>query len=308
MLAFLTGGFLGWSLGANDAANVFGTAVSSRMVRWRTAAWIAAVFIVIGAMLQGMTGVETLAGLTTQTAQTAVLTALAAALTVTGMTLIGLPVSTSQAVVGALIGAGLMQGELNTDGLGKVLLCWIGTPIGGMLFAVLFYLILRGIMRRAHPSLFTLDPVLRIGLICCGAYGAYALGANNVANVSSFLAAGTDLSPRMAVLAGSLMIALGVLTYSKRVMMTVGRGITPLDGFSALVVVLAQSVTVHLYAEVGVPVSSSQAVVGAVLGIGLVKGMQIIRGRVLLKVAVGWLATPFIAAAVAWAMLTLPMR
>ncbi len=305
MLALLTGGFLGWSLGANDAANVFGTAVSSRMVRWRTAAWLASIFIILGALLQGQSGMHTLSGLTSQTAQVAILTSLAAALTVTGMTLGGLPVSTSQAVVGAIIGAGLVQRELNTDGLGKVILCWIGTPLGGMLFSVLFYLLFRAIARRTRPSLFEMDSVLRVGLVVCGAYGAYALGANNVANVSSFLAAGTGMTPRMAVLAGGLTIALGVMTYSRKVMMTVGRGITPLDGFSALVVVLAQAVTVHIYAQIGVPVSSSQAVVGAVLGIGMVKGMHIIRGRVLVRVALGWLATPFIAAGVSWTMLTL---
>jgi PiT family inorganic phosphate transporter len=278
------------------------------MIRWRTAAWLASGFIILGAVLQGASGVHTLTGLTTQTVQIAILTSLAAALTVTGMTLGGLPVSTSQAVVGAIIGAGLVQRELNLQGLGKVVLCWIGTPLGGMLFSVLFYLLFKGIARRVRPSLFSMDAVLRLGLVLCGVYGAYALGANNVANVSSFLAAGAGLSEPMAVLAGGLTISLGVLTYSRKVMMTVGRGITPLDGFSALVVVLSQAVTVHIYAQVGVPVSSSQAVVGAVLGIGMVKGMHIIRGRVLARVAVGWLTTPFIAAGMAWVMLTLMRR
>ncbi|HNX78362.1 MAG TPA: inorganic phosphate transporter, partial [Prolixibacteraceae bacterium] len=51
---FITSGlFLGWSLGANDAANIFGTAVGTRMVRFRTAALIGSVFVILGAMMQG---------------------------------------------------------------------------------------------------------------------------------------------------------------------------------------------------------------------------------------------------------------
>ena len=51
---FLSSGlFLGWSLGANDAANVFGTAVGSRMLRFSTAATVCAVFVVLGAVISG---------------------------------------------------------------------------------------------------------------------------------------------------------------------------------------------------------------------------------------------------------------
>jgi PiT family inorganic phosphate transporter len=54
ILFFLSSGlFLGWSLGANDAANVFGTTVGSRMIRFTTAAIISALFILLGAVFSG---------------------------------------------------------------------------------------------------------------------------------------------------------------------------------------------------------------------------------------------------------------
>ena len=54
IIIFLIGGlFLGWSLGANDAANVFGTAVGSRMVRFTTAALICGIFVILGAVISG---------------------------------------------------------------------------------------------------------------------------------------------------------------------------------------------------------------------------------------------------------------
>lgn len=297
MLGLFAGAFLGWSLGANDAANCFGTAVSSRLVAWRQAVLLAAAFVIVGAVLQGQAGLATLQILTEQTPASASLAAFAAAVTVTAMTWLRLPVSASQAVVGALVGTSLVGGQVHTGPLGKIAVCWVGTPLGAMLMAALLYHILRWPLARYRPSLFTLDPLLRLGLILCGCYGALALGANNVANVASFLVAGGRLSPALAVTIGGLAMALGILTFSRGVMLRVGRGITPLDAFAALVVVLAQAITVHLYALLGVPVSTSQAMVGAVLGIGLAKGVHILNLRSLTQVFAGWLMTPVAAAA-----------
>ena len=81
-------------------------------------------------------------------------------------------------------------------------------------------------------------------------------------------------------------------------MLAVGRDITPLDPFSAFIVVLAEAVTVHVYAWIGVPVSTSQAVVGAVVGVGLTKHASAISGSALLRIGLGWIATPLIAALV----------
>lgn len=100
---------MGWSLGANDSANIFGTAVFSRMVKFRTALIWLCIFIVLGSILQGAAGMHTLSGLVEQNLNTAFITALAAALTVTVMTYLNLPVSTSQAMVGAIIGIGIVM-------------------------------------------------------------------------------------------------------------------------------------------------------------------------------------------------------
>ena len=212
------------------------------------------------------------------------------------MTLVHLPVSTSQAVVGALVGSGLVAGQVHAGPLAKIVACWVGTPVGAMLVSFALYHVLRWPLTRLRPSLFTLDPILHAGLIVCGCYGAHALGANNVANVASFLVAGGILQPAAAVAVGGLAIAAGVLTFSRGVMLTVGRGITPLDAFTALVVVLAEGITVHGYALLGVPVSMSQAIVGAILGIGLAKGVHILNARSLGRVLAGWLLTPLAAA------------
>lgn len=295
MLSLLGAVFLGWSLGANDASNVFGSAVASRMLKFWTAAVLASVFVLLGALLQGQAGIETLKGLTQFTLEQAVVSSVAAATTVTIMTILGLPVSTSQAVVGAILGIGILNQQLNLAGLGKVVACWFGTPVGAMVIAVIIYKVLAVFYNNLKINLFQSDILIRLAMIAAGSYGAYALGANNVANVTAVFVGAGHLSVFSAALIGGLSIGLGILTLSKRVMETVGKKLVRLDPFSALVVLLAQSITVHIYTFIGVPVSTSQAVIGAVLGVGIVKGISTVSGRTLVNIIIAWLLTPAIA-------------
>ena len=294
MWQLISGVYLGWALGANDASNVFGTAVASRMLRFRTAAILASLFIFLGALLEGGAGMHTYADLSRTTLNTAFIVSLMSALTVTLMTYRQLPVSTSQAVVGALIAVGLFNGRVDFSILVKVIICWFGTPIGAMIAAVVLYLLVGQLFNFADLNLFQYDRTLRYGLIVAGSYGAFALGANNVANVTGAFVGEGMLPVTSACIIGGLSIALGVISFSRGVMLTVGRGLVRLDAFSAFIVILAEGITVHFYAVVGVPVSTSQAVVGGVLGIGIVKGVKTVNRRVLSNILVAWLTTPLI--------------
>ena len=299
MLSLLGGVFLGWSLGANDAANAFGSAVSSKMLRFWTAAALAAIFVLLGAVLEGRAGIDTLQGLTHLTLKKATVASVAAALTVTVMTLFGLPVSTSQAVVGAILGIGFLNQQLDLTGLSKVVACWIGTPVGGLIIAIIVYKLLSAVFNRMHIDLFRTDILIRFLLIMAGSYAAYALGANNVANVTAVFVGAGQISVFAATLIGGLSIALGILTFSRPVMETIGKKLVRLDPFSALVVVLAEAITVHFFTFVGVPVSTSQAVIGAVLGVGIVKGANTVRRRTLTNILFGWFLTPAVACFIA---------
>jgi len=237
LLHLLGGIYLGWSLGANDAANVFGTAVTSKMISFLMAALICAGFVVLGATLEGQAGIETISNLSTQSIYSATITAVGAAVSITVMTFLRIPSSTSQAVVGAIIGVGMFGSQVEFTGLGKIVLCWVGTPIGGLIIAIILYKTLGYLLNRWQPSIYSQDTVLRFGLIAAGAYGAYALGANNVANVTGVYVGAGLLDVQSAVLIGGLSIGFGVITYSKPVMATVGKSIVRLDAFSAFIVV-----------------------------------------------------------------------
>ncbi len=300
---FLPSLYLGWSLGSNDAANVFGPQVNSNIIRYRNATILTAIFVVIGSALEGRRAFATIAGISDLVLATAIIAALAAALTVSVMSYFGLPISTTQAIVGSIIGLSLLKGTpVDHAKLTKIFLCWLFTPLGSALVAFVLYNLLTYFWQKRTENIIAFNRTVRMLSILIGCYAAYALGANNVGNVMGTLVGAKMLSPLWATVLGGLSISTGVLTYSRNVMYTVGKKITPLDPFSALVAVLAEAVTLHSFAQIGVPVSSSQAVVGAVVGVGLVKGMKMINRRTLIIILVGWVLTLFISGAVAYAL------
>ncbi len=321
---FLSSGlFLGWALGANDAANVFGTAVGTKMVKWRTAAIICSVFVILGALISGAGTSDTLGKLGAITALPgAFMTALSAAVAVYGMTKSGLPVSTSQAIVGAIIGWNIFSGnptDINT--LTKILTTWILCPVLAAIIAVVLFKTLRFCGKRIKLHMIMADAYTRVVLIVAGAFGAYALGANNIANVVGVFIPAQPLqdlqigqfifsSTQQLFLLGGLAIAFGVFTYSRGVMMTVGGNLGRLSPTAALIAVTSHSIVLFIFASRGleawlagnglptiplVPVSSSQAVVGAIVGISILQGSAGIRWSVLAKIVAGWIATPFAA-------------
>ena len=111
MLSLTGGMYLGWALGANDAANVFGTAVASRIISFRNASILCALSVLLGAAFQGEAGIDTLSGLTTQSQVTLVIISVSAALTVTVGDKIGLAAADALKLViaaPALAGLGII--------------------------------------------------------------------------------------------------------------------------------------------------------------------------------------------------------
>jgi PiT family inorganic phosphate transporter len=300
----LIGGVLvGWGLGSNDSANIFGTGVAANAIRYRTAIVLISIFVVVGALLEGHKSMYTVGEMSRLSHMAAFIAALAAGLTVSVFSYLSLPVSTSQAVMGAVLGIGMISGIPDFTRLYKVVICWVLTPIGGIIFSYVLYPLLGKIFQKVLMDLRLRNMFIRGGLIFAGCYSAYSLGANNVANVTGVYVGSGLLTPFQAALIGSLSIASGVLTYSKKVMNTVGKKIVHLDDFSAFVSEFSAAITVHLFTQVGVPVSTSQAIVGGVTGVGLVKGLRIVRKTTLIEIAIGWVSTPLFCGVIAYFMM-----
>ena len=134
-------------------------------------------------------------------------------------------------------------------------------------------------------SLSHYDKIVKTGYLFAGAFASYSIGVNSSANVTALyydaaffktgVAANLLTDARVAATIGGIAIAIGVLTYSKRVMMTVGGSIADISQMDGFLVIIAMALTVVIMGKwMGIPVSTSQAVVGAVVGAGLTRGIH----------------------------------
>jgi len=322
-LLLLSGFFLGWSLGANDGGNIFGPAVSTRMLKFPTAAIIASVFIILGAVLQGGGATQTLSALGAVNQLSGSCTvAVAAALSLFLMVKTRIPVSSSQAVVGAILGWNIFANQYTGyTTLITIFSAWVSTPILSALFAIFFYIIFRKYYYQRRISLLLNDYYLRMGYITLIAFSAYSLGANNIANVVGMFASSSPFTPinvlgKIIIPAniqlfflGGISIAVGILTRSMNNAQTIGQDIykmSPTIGFiailsSSLVLFLFSSKnlqilldTLHLPTLPLVPASSSQAIVGAIIGLGIIKNANQIQYKKISKIALGWIINPIL--------------
>ena len=324
-LFYLSSGlFLGWSLGANDAANIFGTAVGSKMVRFSTIAAVACVFVVIGAVFGGSGTSETLGTLGSVNALAgAFMVALSAAVAVYMMLRAGLTVSTSQAIVGAIVGWNIYA-DKPTDytTLAEIVGTWTTCPLLSGAIAIVLYWCFKKLQKCSSMHLLMRDQITRIGLVITAAVGAYALGANNIANVVGVFMQSCPFKPlhfgqlltlgshQVLFLLGAIAICVGIWTYSRRVIKTVGNSLMRMSPAVALIIVLSQAIVLLLFSSVSlhdwlansslptiplVPVSSTQAVIGAIIGIGLIKGGRGLKWSIIGKIVTGWVVAPLMA-------------
>ena len=326
LVLILAGFYVGWNIGANDAANCIGTTVGAQIISYRKAVAIMALFVILGGVLQGHHVMKTVGkGIVISEAANyedhhgkpataefyeffpddrlpdkAILVALlSAGFFVSLATFSSIPVSTSQAIVGGVAGTGVgivgMQATYFKLGvLLKIFGAWVISPVLTMIMAFIFYIALIRLLKG--QNMMAWSRVLGIAVVVSAAYVSYSLGANDVGNaIGPLLSRFPDKGPWLALL-GGLAMAVGAYTFGSRVTDTVGKSITPLDYGGALAAQLSAAIGVHLFSMAGIPVSTSQAVVGGVIGVGLTKGMQAVSFRKISTIFIGWVVTPLCAA------------
>lgn len=329
---FLLGGLLlGWSLGANNTADIFGTAIGSKMLKLKTALRIAAIFVILGAVFQGEYTTRNIGELGKINAIGGAFTVcVATALTVIWMTKAGFLVSITQALVGGIVGWIFFAGDfINISSLSSIIKAWVAAPILGFLIAFILFKILHAKFTKTPINLFSFDFILRISFIVVGAMAAFSFGANNIANIVGAYVFSNPFpninigpfrisSLNFLLFVGGISIAVGILTGSERVIKTVGEKILKLSPLAGIVVVLTQSLVLLIFSSKIikdilaliriplplVPVSSSQVVVGAMIGIGFARGAgRLINFGVLKDIVLAWLITPIASAILSFILL-----
>ena len=323
IVALLAGFYVAWNIGANDSANCVGTAVGGRILSYRRAIAIVILFVLLGAVLEGWKNMKTVGediiivsdgtNPLSEVPRAAIAALLAAGIWVTTATTLRLPVSTSQSMVGAVIGAGLLLSYAQPDigasvqfgTLGVIAISWVLNPMFAALLAFILLKAFTPPLRRIK-NIVLLNQVLMILIIVASASTAYALGANDIGTSTGVVYAffggdGPDFRLMLLIgLFGGVALAVGVVTYSRRVMHTVGTGITRLDALTAFAAQMGAAITVWSFVQFHIPVSTTQAIIGAVAGAGLVKGAAAVSGRKLGHIGIAWVLTPAVACALSF--------
>ncbi len=299
--------YMAWNLGANDAATPTDCAVGSGAISTRQAVVLFAFFSALGALAQGFMSIKTIGtGIVPDIDALGALTiTLSSCLWVTFCTWKGLEISNTYSVIGSVIGYGLIvYGPMQTmsDILVKLVVSWIASPVLAMLLSSVIYLLLRKAFRnvlnneRFNKAL----SLLLIGALC---FSAYSFGANDVGNATGvYLTVAQELGSvatftAMIALAafGSVGIALGGLTWGHRVIETVAYKIIRLDLCSGFAAELSNALVVYLFVTLpyvylgfGLPISTSIASVGAIIGVGLARNRRAINKTIIARLILTW--------------------
>ncbi len=183
-----------------------------------------------------------------------------------------------------------------------------------VIIAALF--LLRNIQAKSIEDYATVESIFRKLQVTTSCYVAFAHGANDVANAIGPVAAIIPLAqhgemsvsaqvPYWLLALGGIGIAFGCLTWGKKVMETVGHRITSLTNTRGFSVDFGAATTVLVASKLGLPISTSHTVVGAVIGVGLARGLEAVDLGVIKKIVVSWIVTLPVAAATSIALFLL---
>lgn len=258
-IALAIGLFFAVNIGASGTAAAFGAAYGSGAVQRRPALILCGICALTGSVLAGHQVATTL-GKGLLPAHTLPLTGAVAILAAACLTLflanlVGIPLSTSEVTVGAVVGTAIVLGG---PPWGKVLLIvatWLVIPLISFTVA---YLLQRTLVPWLRPFLRERRRSMALLLTLGGCYEAFAAGANNVANAVGPLIAAGVIGMEAGVLGGGIALAIGALALGSRVLNTNAKKITALDLPSGAAVSFTGATLVLAASLLGLPAPLTQ--------------------------------------------------
>lgn len=305
IILFVAACCLAYSNGANDnfkgVASLYGSATTGfrTALTWGTATTLAGSITAIffaGELMKKFSGKGLVPDALTQSPNFLLAVALGAALTVMFATRLGLPISTTHALTGALTGAGLAGGDhtVNFGALGKGFVQpLLLTPVLAVAAGVFVYLVLRAARLAPDHRTRTLDS---LHFFSGGAVG-FARGLNDTPKIAALLLVAKALDIRWGLIAVAVTMGIGGLLNARRVAETMAKKITgmnPGQGFAANIATAILVTTANWNA---LPVSTTHVSVGALVGIGIVTRKT--HWKAVGGIALSWLVTLPCAAALA---------
>jgi PiT family inorganic phosphate transporter len=308
--------------GFHDTANAIATSVGTRALTPRVAVLTAAVANLAGAFVTTAVAKNVATGIidgnlaTLQTLLAALLGAIAWNLLTWWL---GLPSSSSHALIGGLVGAALVQsGEVGVEWHGlahKVVIPALLAPPIAFAAAFLLLLFVYWLFRWLHPGIAARG--FRLGQLGTGTWVAFTHGANDAQKTMGVIALAIVLHdngdvanleiPTWVKVSAGLAIGLGTYAGGWRIIRTLGQRVFEMEPESGFAAQAAAGTTIYLATKYGYPLSTTHVVSGAVMGAGATKRLSAVRWGVAGNIVTAWILTLPAAAAVA-ALLYWPVQ
>src|SRR5436309_2530723 len=302
--------------GFHDAANSIATVVSTRVLTPRLAVLWAAFFNFVAAFLFGVNVASTIGKGTIDPSIVTAWLLLATLLGATAWDIItwwfGLPTSSSHALVGGLIGAGVVKGGwgvVQVEGVSKIILFIALSPLIGLLLAI--GLVLLTIRLGARFSRSTADHSFRRLQLVSAALYSLGHGTNDAQKTMGIIAAllfaqgllgAVFVVPFYVILMAGTAMGLGTYFGGWRIVRTMGMKITKLQPFGGFSAEAAAATTLFATASLGIPVSTTHTIAGATVGVGPTRRLSAVRWGVARRIVYAWVLTIPAAASIAGMM------
>jgi PiT family inorganic phosphate transporter len=299
--------------GMNDAANSIATVVSTRVLRPQYAVAWAAFFNFIAFLVFGLHVAETVGRGIVEVSvvdERVIFGALAGAIVWQIVTQrLGIPSSSSHALIGGLIGAGIAKagtGAVVWWGVGKTAAAIFLSPGCGMILALGLMLLVSWVFIRFTP--YGADSIFRRVQFISASMYALGHGGNDAQKTMGIIAVllysqghlgGQFHVPFWVVLTCQAAMSFGTLAGGWRIVKTMGTKITRLSPMQGVCAETAGSIMLFIATELGVPVSTTHTITGSIIGVGAAKKVSAVRWGVAKEIVTAWIITIPAAAALA---------
>lgn len=293
------------NIGASGAAASIGVAYGSGSIPNRT---IALTFCAIGILLGGIIGggevIKTVGeGLINEdvlSSKVVVVILASATITLLISNILGIPLSTSEVTVGAVIGVGIAFQSIYFEPIFLIIALWVIIPLIAFLATAMTQKMVDRYITRLNIRN---SKCLTILLIVTGFFEAFSAGMNNLANAIGPLVGGGIMNEASGKWMGGVFIALGVMTLGKNVLETNGKRITHLSKLEGINISATGASLVIVASIFGIPIPMTQITTSAILGVGFVKEGRFVFEKVIVKRLVKiWIVSPFVSLIVSYAL------
>jgi inorganic phosphate transporter, PiT family len=291
--------------GLHDAANSIATIVSTRVLRPQYAVLWAAFFNFIAFMFFGLHVAETVGkGIVDVSIVTpaVIFSALVGAIVWNIVTWIaGIPSSSSHALIGGLVGAGVAKAGLGAivwTGLGKTVAAIVVSPATGFVLALILILAVSWLFVRQTP--FAVDSTFRVMQFFSASLYSLGHGGNDAQKTMGIIAVllysqgmlGANFYvPLWVVLTCQTALALGTLFGGWRIVHTMGSKITRLNPMQGFCAETGGAITLFAATWLGIPVSTTHTITGAIIGVGAARRVSAVRWGIAGNIVIAWIVT-----------------